>query len=71
MGFVAGSIAVSQLAFGSLDFLAGQVVGKLWMTPLAVTLLWTVRWRQRPLAVGPTKRRSADSRSAGENGLEM
>ena len=38
------------LAFGSLEFLAGQVVGKLWMTVLAVALLWA--WRRR-LAPAP------------------
>jgi uncharacterized PurR-regulated membrane protein YhhQ (DUF165 family) len=45
VGLVADSILFLMLAFGSLDFLAGQIVGKLWMTVLAVALLWT--WRQR------------------------
>ena len=45
MGLVADSVLFLQLAFGSLDFLAGQVVGKLWMTVLAVALLSI--WRRR------------------------
>jgi uncharacterized PurR-regulated membrane protein YhhQ (DUF165 family) len=44
-GLVVDSALFLWLAFGSLDFLVGQVVGKLWMTALAVALLWA--WRQR------------------------
>jgi uncharacterized PurR-regulated membrane protein YhhQ (DUF165 family) len=40
VGLVADSALFLGLAFGSLEFLAGQVVGKLWMTLLAVVLLW-------------------------------
>lgn len=35
----------TYLAFGSLEFLPGQVVGKAWMTLLAMALLLTVRYR--------------------------
>jgi queuosine precursor transporter len=52
VGLVADSILFLQLAFGSLDFLGGQVVGKLWMTLLAVALLWIWRRRLAPSAVG-------------------
>jgi uncharacterized PurR-regulated membrane protein YhhQ (DUF165 family) len=45
VGLVADSVLFLALAFGSLEFLAGQVVGKLWMTLLAVALLWA--WRRR------------------------
>ncbi len=45
VGLVVDSVLFLTLAFGDLDFLAGQVVGKLWMTLLAVALLWTVRRR--------------------------
>lgn len=31
------------LAFGSLDFIAGQVVGKLWMSAAVAALLWARR----------------------------
>jgi uncharacterized PurR-regulated membrane protein YhhQ (DUF165 family) len=39
------------LAFGSLAFLPGQIVGKLWMTALAVVLI--VAWRR--FATGPVQ----------------
>lgn len=44
---IAGAIVDSALflwlAFGSLDFIAGQVIGKAWMTLLAVPVLITIR----------------------------
>ncbi|HYF46012.1 MAG TPA: VUT family protein [Acidimicrobiales bacterium] len=48
VGFVADSALFLWLAFGSLDFLAGQVVGKAWVTLVAVLLLWGWRalWRR-------------------------
>jgi uncharacterized PurR-regulated membrane protein YhhQ (DUF165 family) len=45
VGLIFDSALFLWLAFGSLDFLAGQIVGKMWMTLLAVVLLWA--WRQR------------------------
>jgi len=45
VGLTIDSALFLMLAFGSLDFLAGQVVGKLWMTLLAVAVLWL--WRRR------------------------
>jgi uncharacterized PurR-regulated membrane protein YhhQ (DUF165 family) len=39
VGLVIDSVLFLWLAFGSLEFLAGQVVGKAWMTLLAVVLL--------------------------------
>jgi hypothetical protein len=48
VGLVVDSALFLALAFGSLEFLAGQVVGKLWMTVLAVALLWAVRRRASP-----------------------
>jgi uncharacterized PurR-regulated membrane protein YhhQ (DUF165 family) len=45
VGLCIDSALFLSLAFGGLDFLAGQVVGKLWMTVLAVALLWV--WRRR------------------------
>lgn len=46
VGLVVDSALFLWLAFGSLDFLAGQVAGKAEMTVLAVAALWLVR-RQR------------------------
>jgi uncharacterized PurR-regulated membrane protein YhhQ (DUF165 family) len=43
VGLVLDSVLFLWLAFGSLDFLTGQVVGKTWMTLLAVALLWVMR----------------------------
>ncbi len=43
VGLVVDSALFLSLAFGSLDFLAGQVVGKAWMTALAVGGLWLLR----------------------------
>lgn len=42
-GAVIDSAVFLWLAFGSLDFLAGQVVGKTWMSLLAVSVLLAVR----------------------------
>jgi queuosine precursor transporter len=44
VGLVVDSALFLWLAFGSLDFLAGQVAGKAYMTLLAVTALWLYRW---------------------------
>jgi uncharacterized PurR-regulated membrane protein YhhQ (DUF165 family) len=46
VGLVVDSALFLALAFGSLDYLAGQVVAKGYMTALAVLLLWWLR-RQR------------------------
>lgn len=50
VGLVADSALFLWLAFGSLEFLLGQVVGKGEMTILAVIVLGV--WRQRALSVG-------------------
>jgi queuosine precursor transporter len=43
VGLVIDSALFLWLAFGSLDFLIGQIVGKLWVTGVAVIILWG--WR--------------------------
>src|SRR5580765_4169109 len=43
VGLVVDSALFLFLAFGSLEFLAGQVVGKFEMTVLAVIVLWAYR----------------------------
>jgi len=43
VGLVVDSALFLWLAFGSLEFLAGQIVGKVEMTVLAVIVLWC--WR--------------------------
>ncbi|GGC43438.1 hypothetical protein GCM10011504_22320 [Siccirubricoccus deserti] len=49
VGLVVDSIAFLWLAFGSLDFLPGQVVGKLWMVVLALPLVHWLRRRDERL----------------------
>lgn len=44
VGAIVDSALFLWLAFGSLEFLAGQIVGKLWMTALAVGLI--LAWRR-------------------------
>lgn len=53
---LAGSIIDSAvflwLAFGSLDFIAGQVLGKLWMSLAAIPVI--LAWRRTALKDGGT-----------------
>ena len=43
VGLVVDSVLFLFMAFGSLQFLAGQVVGKFYMTMFAIALLWAAR----------------------------
>ncbi len=43
LGLVVDSIVFLHLAFGSLEFLAGQIVGKAWMVVLALPVIWWIR----------------------------
>lgn len=45
VGLMIDSVLFLTLAFGSLEFLQGQIVGKFWMTALAVAFLWLLRNR--------------------------
>lgn len=49
VGLMVDSALFLWLAFGSFDFLPGQVVGKAWMTLAAVAVLWLVRRRAVPV----------------------
>ncbi len=51
VGLVVDSIVFLYLAFGSLDFLLGQIVGKLWMVALAVPLVAYLRRRDERLGI--------------------
>lgn len=44
VGTVVDSALFLWLAFGSLEFITGQIVGKLWMTAATVAIVWT--WRR-------------------------
>ena len=45
VGAVADSAAFLLIAFGSLNYIEGQIVGKLWMTLAAAAALWA--WKKR------------------------
>ena len=50
-GLVVDSLVFLWLAFGSLDFLAGQVLGKLWMVLLALPVAQWLRRRDERLGL--------------------
>lgn len=53
VGLVVDSIVFLWLAFGSLAFLEGQIVGKLWMVLLAMPLIAYLRRRDERLGLTP------------------
>jgi len=48
VGLVVDSALFLSLAFGSLDYLPGQIIGKAWMTLLAIGAMWYWRSANRP-----------------------
>jgi uncharacterized PurR-regulated membrane protein YhhQ (DUF165 family) len=52
-GLVVDSIVFLWLAFGSLDFLLGQIVGKGWMVLLAMPFVYLLRRRDERLGMTP------------------
>ena len=53
VGLVVDSIVFLWLAFGTLDFLFGQILGKLWMVLLAVPFVAWMRRRDERLGLAP------------------
>lgn len=53
VGLVIDSIAFLLLAFGSLDFLLGQVVGKTWMVLLSIPFVAYLRRRDQRIGMDP------------------
>ena len=53
VGLVVDSIVFLWLAFGSLDFLPGQIIGKLWMVLLATPFVAYLRRRDERLGLKP------------------
>lgn len=48
VGIVIDSVLFLQLAFGSLDFLSGQIIGKAWVVLLVIPIIWGLRtWDER------------------------
>ena len=52
-GLVVDSIVFLWLAFGSLDFLPGQIVGKAWMVLLSIPFVAWLRRRDERLGIMP------------------
>lgn len=50
VGSVVDSMIFLSLAFGSLDYLFGQVLGKFWMSLLGGAVLWYIRHRHQQQA---------------------
>jgi uncharacterized PurR-regulated membrane protein YhhQ (DUF165 family) len=53
VGLVVDSILFLGLAFGSLDFLTGQIVGKAWMVLLSIPFVMYLRRRDERLGLAP------------------
>lgn len=53
VGLVVDSIVFLWLAFGSLEFLAGQVVGKAWMVLLSIPFVALLRRRDERIGMEP------------------
>lgn len=51
VGLVADSVVFLWLAFGNLDFLTGQVVGKTWMVLLSLPLITWLRQRDEKVGL--------------------
>ena len=51
VGLVIDSVVFLYLAFGSLEFLLGQVLGKGWMVLLEPPAVWWLRDRDRRLGL--------------------
>ena len=57
VGLIVDSLVFLQMAFGSLDYLAGQIAGKAWMVLLSAPFIWWLRRRdasQQALAAAPS-----------------
>ena len=53
VGLVVDSVVFLWLAFGSLEFLAGQVAGKTWMVLLSIPFVMYLRRRDERLGLAP------------------
>jgi len=52
-GLLVDSIVFLWLAFGSLEFLPGQIIGKAWMVLLSIPFVAWLRRRDERLGIGP------------------
>jgi queuosine precursor transporter len=51
VGLCVDSVAFLYLAFGSLDYLGGQMIGKLWMVLLSIPVIRLLRDRDERLGI--------------------
>lgn len=51
VGLIIDSVVFLQLAFGNLDYVAGQVIGKFWMVLLAIPAIWWLRERDKRIGM--------------------
>jgi queuosine precursor transporter len=51
VGLIVDSIVFLWLAFGSLEFLTGQIIGKLWMVLLAIPFVAYMRRRDERIGL--------------------
>ncbi len=51
VGLVVDSLLFLWLAFGSFEFLTGQILGKAWMVLIALPFVYLVRQRDRALGL--------------------
>ncbi|MCW5698720.1 MAG: VUT family protein [Rhodospirillales bacterium] len=56
IGLVIDSAVFLYLAFGSLTYVEGQVIGKAWMVLLAMPAIWWIRERDQRLGLSPAAR---------------
>lgn len=52
VGIIVDSVIFLYLAFGSLDFVVGQIVGKAWMVTLSLPIIAWIRSRESRLGIG-------------------
>lgn len=51
VGLTIDSIVFLQLAFGNLDYVMGQIIGKSWMVLLSIPVIWWLRERDKRLNI--------------------
>lgn len=52
VGLVVDSLVFLQLAFGDLEFITGQIIGKTWMILVAIPFLYWLRARDKRIGLG-------------------
>lgn len=53
VGLIVDSLVFLYLAFGSLEFLGGQIIGKSWMVLISIPFIRMIRDRDERLGIEP------------------